>query len=229
MGFPKDAKALPYRRWQDPHDTWTDLWYNTAIFYFTEIEMAEELQSLIEKINRDGVEKANAEAERIIAAAKEQASRIVAAAKDEAAKSTANAKAEAEVSAKRAEETLRQAARDAVISVEGAVTAMLERLLTADVNAALSDPATASAIAAEAVKELVGTGEVASGAKIADALKSQLAAKQNLKVVLDETLGAGFTVKLDGGRVEHDFTGPTIAAELAKRLRPDLAKLMKGE
>ena len=30
--------------------------------------MAEELQSLIEKINRDGVEKANAEAERIIRA-----------------------------------------------------------------------------------------------------------------------------------------------------------------
>ena len=205
------------------------MWYNIAIFYSTEIEMAEELQSLIEKINRDGVEKANAEAERIVAAAKEQAARIVAAAKDEAAKSAANAKAEAEVSAKRAEETLRQAARDAVISVEGAVTAMLERLLTANVNAALSDPATASAIAAEAVKELVGNGEVAAGAKIADALKAQLAAKQNLKVVLDETLGAGFTVKLDGGRVEHDFTGPTIAAELAKRLRPDLAKLMKGE
>ena len=37
-----------------------------------ETDMAEELQSLIEKkINRDGVEKANAEAARIVAAAKE--------------------------------------------------------------------------------------------------------------------------------------------------------------
>jgi len=38
--------------------------------------MAEELQSLIEKINRDGVEKASAEAERIVSAAKEQAAAI---------------------------------------------------------------------------------------------------------------------------------------------------------
>ena len=27
--------------------------------------------------------------------------------------------------------------------------------------------------------------------------------------------------------VEHDFSGATVAAELAKRLRPDLAALMK--
>ena len=45
-------------------------------------------------------------------------------------------------------------------------------------------------------------------------------------VVVDESLGAGFSVKLDGGRVEHAFTAEVIAAELAKRLRPDLAKLL---
>ena len=44
---------------------------------------------------------------------------------------------------------------------------------------------------------------------------------------MDEVTSSGFTVKLDGGRVEHDFTGATVAAELAKRLRPDLAALMK--
>ena len=63
--------------------------------------------------------------------------------------------------------------------------------------------------------------------KIAEALKAQLAAKANFSVVMDETHGSGFNVKLDGGRVEHDFTGATVAAELAKRLRPDLAALMK--
>ena len=63
--------------------------------------MAEELQSLIEKINRDGVEKASAEAERIISAAKEQAAAIVKAANEEAAKSTAAAEADANASAER--------------------------------------------------------------------------------------------------------------------------------
>ena len=193
----------------------------------TETDMSEELQSLIEKINRDGVEKANAEAERIVAEAKKQAETIVREARDEATKAAETAKKESELSAERAKETLRQAARDTVISIEGDITRLLERILADNVDSALSDPATAAAIAGDAVKSLVGTGEVSAGPKIAGALKAQLAAAGNFTVVMDETLGTGFTVKLDGGRVEHDFTGATVAAELAKRLRPDLAKLMK--
>ena len=189
--------------------------------------MAEELQSLIEKINRDGVEKANAEAERIIAAAKEKAAEIVKVAKDEADRYEAAAKDEAQASAARAEETLRQAARDAVISVEGAVQRLLERLLSADVDAALADPATAAAIAGDAIREMSSGGEVLAGPKIVAAVRSQLAAKPEFTVVMDETLDSGFRVKRDGGRVEHDFTGATVATELAKRLRPDLAKLMR--
>ena len=194
----------------------------------TEADMSEELQSLIEKINRDGVEKANAEAERIVAEAREQAAMIVKTAKDEAAKSAKAAKDESELSAERAKETLRQAARDAIISVEGAVTRLLEKILAANVDDALSNPATAADIAGDAVKTLIGTGEITAGPKIAAALKAELASKQNFTVVMDETLGSGFKVKMEGGRVEHDFTGATVAAELAKRLRPDLAALMQG-
>ena len=188
--------------------------------------MAEELQSLIEKINRDGVEKATAEAEKIVATAKEQAAAIVKAAKEEAARAAESAKKEAEASAERAKDTLRQAARDTVISVEEAVKRLLERILAANVDAALSSPAKAAEIAGAAISELVGGGEIATGPKLVEALRAQLAAKQSFTVVMDDTLGSGFTVKLDGGRVEHDFTGGTVATELAKRLRPDLAALM---
>ena len=189
--------------------------------------MAEELQSLIEKINRDGVEKAAAEADRIVSSAKEQAAAIVKSAKDEAARYAVAAEADAKASAERARETLRQAARDAVISVEGAVTRLLERILATNVDAALSDPATAASIAGEAVRDIVASCEISAASGIAEALKAQLAAKANFTVVMDETHGSGFNVKLDGGRVEHDFTGATVAAELAKRLRPDLAAMMK--
>ena len=189
--------------------------------------MAEELQSLIEKINRDGVEKAATEAEKIISAAKSQAAAIIKSAKEDAAKHAEAAEANAKASAERARETLRQAARDAVISVEAAVTRLLEKILTSNVDAALSDPSVAAAIAGEAVRGIVASGEIAAAPKVAEAIKAQLAAKANLTVVMDETHGTGFNVKLDGGRVEHDFTGATVAAELAKRLRPDLAALMK--
>ena len=189
--------------------------------------MAEELQSLIERINRDGVAKAKAEADRIVVAAKEQAAKLVNEAKAEADRYAAAAKEEAGAATLRAEGTLRQAARDAIISVENAVGRLLEKILAENVDAALANPATAATLAGDAVRDLIATGEISSGPKIADALRAQLAAQRNLTVVLDEALGTGFKVSLEGGRVEHDFTGATVAAELAKRLRPDLAKLMR--
>ena len=187
----------------------------------------EDLQSLLEKINRDGVEKAEAEATRIVDEAKAKAAALLNDARAEADKAKAEAEQAAADYQKRAAETIRQAARDTVISVQDAVTKLLEKLLAEDVDAALANPATVAGIAAGAVEDLTRTAEVLANSKFVAALKAQLAAKPNLTVVTDDTLGTGFTVKIDGGRVEHSFTGEVIAAELAKRLRLDLAALMK--
>ncbi|MCR5415006.1 MAG: hypothetical protein K6F50_09825 [Kiritimatiellae bacterium] len=189
--------------------------------------MSEDLQGLLEKINRDGVEKARAQADAILAEAKEKAAAIVKAANEEAAKAKADAQKAAADYASRAADTVRQAARDTVISVKDAVSALLEKILAKDVEAALADPAAVAALAAETVKGFAAKGEIAAPAALAKTLAAQLAAEKNFTVVTDETLGAGFTVKLDGGRVEHAFTSEVIASELAKRLRPDLAELLK--
>ena len=53
--------------------------------------MSEDLQSLLEKINREGVEKARTEADKIIADAKAKAADIVKTANAEAAKAKADA------------------------------------------------------------------------------------------------------------------------------------------
>lgn len=187
----------------------------------------EDLQSLLEKINRDGVEKAEAEAKRIIDEAKAKAEALLRNAREEADQAKAEADKAAEDYAKRAAETIRQSARDTIISVQDAITKMLEKLLAQDVDAALANPQTAAGLAAGAVEDLTRTTEVLANSKLVAALKAQLAAKKNVTVVTDETIGSGFTVKVDGGRVEHSFTGEVISAELAKRLRPDLAALMK--
>ena len=191
--------------------------------------MAEELQQLLEKIQRDGVDKANAEAAAIVAKAKEEANALVKKAQEDAAAAEAKGKADAEAYAARARETISQAARDTVLKVKDDVTKLLTQLLAQNVSAALATEAVP--LAAAAVKELVtGSGaEVATSAKLVDALRAQLAAQaQNgVKVVADEMTGAGFTVKLDNGRVEHDFTDAAISEALAQRLRPDLAALLK--
>lgn len=189
--------------------------------------MSQDLQSLLEKINREGVEKAQAEADRIIADANEKATAIKRGARAEADKAKAEAEKAAADYAARAAETIGQAARDTVLKVEAAVQKMLEQLLAKDVDRALADEKALGALVTEAVRGLVGSAEVAVPAKLVPGLKAQLAARGNLTVVLDDTLGTGFSVKVDGGRVEHAFTGAAISAELAKRLRPDLAKLLK--
>ena len=185
----------------------------------------EDLQDLLEKINRDGVEKAEAEARKIIDDARAKADALIKGAQAQAVQSKADAEKASAAYAERAAETIRQSARDIVIGVKDSVTALLESLLAKNVEKTLGD--SAAQIAADAIKDLTGSGEITCGPKLAATLKAQLAANGNIKVTTDEALGAGFTVKVDGGRVEHDFTAETISTELAKRLRPDLAKLLK--
>ena len=187
----------------------------------------EDLQSLLEKINREGVEKADAEAAKIIAAAQAKADALVKDALAKAAQAKVDAEKDAKACAERAAETIRQSARDITIGAKDAITALLENLLAKDVDKALADEKTAVSIVVEAIKDLTGPGEIRCGAKLAAALKSQVADLKSFTLTTDESLGTGFTVKTDGGRVEHTFTGDVITAELAKRLRPDLAKLLK--
>ena len=189
--------------------------------------MSEDLQSLLEKINRDGVEKAQAQAEAIIAEAKAKAAAIVKEAGENAAKAKVEAEDAARNYAERAKETIKQAARDTVIEVKAAITARVERLLARDVAQALGDEATAGGLVAEAVKGMAGDIEISAPANLAQMLRAQLAGKGGFTVTIDETRAAGFTVKLDGGRIEHSFTGEAIAGELARRLRPDLSALLR--
>ena len=192
--------------------------------------MAEELQQLLEKIQHDGVEKANAEATTILAKAKADAAAILKDAESKAAAFRAQAETDAKAFEERAQKTISQAARDTVLEVKDAIGRMLEKLLAKDVAAALADPSEAAKLALAAVNELGSNADVAAGEKLAAALKAQLAAdaKAGVKVVLDESVGTGFSIRLDGGRVEHDFSESAIVAALAKRLRPDLAKLVNA-
>jgi V/A-type H+-transporting ATPase subunit E len=192
--------------------------------------MAEELQQLLEKIQRDGVDKANAEAAAIVAKAKAEADALVKKAQEDAAAAEAKGKADAEAYAARARETISQAARDTVLKVKQDVMELLKKLLLQNVTAALATEAVP--LAAAAVKELVtgsATAEIAAAPKLVDALRAQLAAQaqDGVKVVSDETTGAGFTVKLNNGSVEHEFTDAAIADALAQRLRADLAAFLK--
>ena len=193
--------------------------------------MAEELQQLLEKIQHDGVEKANAESAAIVAKAKADADAIIKEATEKAATLRTQAEADAQAYAERAGKTIQQAARDTILEIKDALAKTFDKVLAQDVKAALADPAAVAAMTLEAVKALnADAADVAVSAKLADTLKAQLAAAavSGLNVVTDENVGTGFSIRLDNGRVEHDFSEAAITAALVKRLRPDLAKLING-
>ena len=195
--------------------------------------MTEDLQQLLEKIQHDGVEKAQAEAGSILENATKESESLIASAKAEAEKIKSNAKTEADAYATRAGETISQSARDVLLHVEKSVTALMENLLQKNINTALNSEDTAAALVQDAVKTYMAGDEkieIAAAGKMIEALRAKLAemAAEGVNVVTDNTTGSGFRVKLAGGRIEHDFTGTAVAEALSKQLRPGLAAFLKS-
>ncbi len=189
----------------------------------------ENLDALLSKIRSEGVETAKAEADAIVAKAKAEADAIVAKAKADADAQLAQAKMESERLAKGAEATIRQAARDVVLKLEQDITALVVKTLGGEVDAALKPGGVVEKLAVDAVVNYLREGTVAVVAQedLVKPLKAKLAAQKQVTVVTDPQMGTGFCVQLDGGRVEHDFTGDAVTDALAKLLRPQLAKLLK--
>ena len=189
----------------------------------------ENLDALLVKIRTEGVDKARAEADAIVAQARKDAEKIVATARSEAEQCKAQAQADADRFQQGVEATLRQAARDVRMKLEQDITSLLERTLGGEVDATLEAGAIVGKLVEEAVETYLRDGAVtvAAAPKLAEALKARLAQKGEVTVVTDAQMGTGFRVLLKGGRVEHDFTGEAVTQALTALLRPQLAKLLK--
>lgn len=200
--------------------------------------MSEEqhLQALLDKIHTEGVAKADSDASKIVAAAEAKAKSIVTEAESRAAEHAAKAERDAEAFAQRAAESVRQAARDVVLSVTQAIQEQLEALLLEQTTAALSDPARLTTLIESAVNAYLSGGQkemtvslAEKAADIAEALRAAFAkqAATGVTLTLDTNADAGFRIRLENGRVEHDFSAAAISETIAKHLRPKLAELLQ--
>lgn len=200
--------------------------------------MAEELQSLLNRIQAEGVAKAEAEAARIVAEAKAKAADLIARAKADEAAAKERAEAEAKLFQERAEANIRQAARDVVLGVQKSVEDTFARILLAKVSGAMDAPFVQKILAAllpqyaagEDAKAGIGVQvPEAHVAALRDALVGafQAEASKGLDVRSDSDLTAGFRVTLAGGRIEYDFSDEAVCEEMSRLLRPELAKLLK--
>ena len=101
--------------------------------------MAEDLQYLMERIQKDAVDKAETEAAAIIARAKDKAAEIVKAAEAEASAKLEKADKDAEAFTERSERTLEQSARDLLLSVGKNLEKMIMDLLNLQVEKSLDE------------------------------------------------------------------------------------------
>ncbi len=197
--------------------------------------MAEELQYLIERIRKEGVESGEKTAESLIADAKEKAAAIVKEAEQKAKDLRAKAQTDADAYADRGRKTLEQSARDLLISIGSSVGGVVTGIINAKVGDALTPEVMGQMLLklAEAYVQKDGDVVAKMNEKDAEALKSYFAKEyQNkladgIQIESDRGIFKGFRVGLRGGQVFDDFTQEAIAESLANFLRPDLAEIVK--
>ncbi|MGB4240546.1 MAG: ATPase [Kiritimatiellia bacterium] len=199
--------------------------------------MAEELQHLIERIRKEGVESGAQAADALVAEAKQKAATIVAEAQKQAKDLVTKAEQDAAALAERGRATLQQAARDLLISIGGAVGDVVGGIVDAKVGAALSPELMAQMLLklAEAYAQNGGEGGIVAMLGEADAAavrayfakeyQDKLAA--GIQIESSKEVFKGFRVGAKGGQVFHDFTKEAIAESLAHFLRPELGQIVK--
>lgn len=198
--------------------------------------MGEELQNLLDRIQKDGVARAQAESDRILEAARKKADAVRTEADNKAKALIEQAERDAATFAKRGEQALQQAARDVILSVGQALSGMLQDIVRREVTSALTID-TLKEMLVKTVEAYCKAGgasiDVILNEKQKDDVAAFLARKfadelgKGMEIRGDGTVVSGFRVSLDGGKVEHDFSDEAIAEALSRLVRPHLAEIVK--
>jgi V/A-type H+-transporting ATPase subunit E len=209
------------------------IYIDTSFIKNRRIPMAEELKHLIEQIQKEGVEKANEQAETIISQAKEKAARIVSEAEDKAHQVIKKAEEESSAFAERSIKTLEQAARDLLITVGQGCEKVATGTLGKQVESTLSGDFLESLIR-QVVEQSKDSGLRLT---VSESDKSALAgfcaeearkAGAEIELVSDAEVLSGFKVAYKDRNVYLDYTGEAIAEALSAFLRPELAKIVSA-
>lgn len=195
-----------------------------------------QLQELIDKIKKDGVESASVEAAKVKTNAEAEAKRIVEAAQKEAADIIAKAKADAERSEKAGIATLAQASRNLLLAFQGEIQALLNKIVLKDVSDAFNEDALKQTLPeilkAWASKESDSLDVLLSeedlkktqaffDRELADALK------KGVELKADRNLSAGFRIVTKDGSAYYDFSATAAAEMLSAYLNPRLTEILK--
>jgi len=197
-----------------------------------------QLQELVDKIRKDGVETAEAKAAEIIKNAEEKAASILKAARGDAEALIQTAKNEAERSEKSAVSSIRQAGRNLLIVFRDGIVAELDSIVKAETSKAYDASLLAALIprAVESWIEKSGQNDIALLLSSSDlekmesgltsALKSQIS--KGLVIRADSSLDGGFRIGTKDGAAYYDFSAESVAALFSAYLNPRVAEILRS-
>ena len=200
--------------------------------------MVDELQNLLDRIQKDGVEQAEAEAARIVQQAKDRARETVGGAEREAEEKLARADQDSQVFVDRGTKALEQAARDLIIGVQKD----LERIFQESVRESAGEALTPETMAEMMIKLSEAYGKHDLKENHIEVLLSPKDRDQFVKLSMGkyrESLGQGIEIRSDAGirkgfrisfrddKVYHDFTVDAVADALAGLLKAPLRDIVK--
>ncbi len=199
--------------------------------------MAEELKHLLEKIQKDGVQKAEDEAKRIVGDAQSKAKRIVDEGEAKAKALLEQAEKDGEKYRERGTRALEQAARDLLISVGQGVETLLNQTIRREVQATLNPDVLKDML----VKMAGGYLESQKGAKaliLNEEDQKQLGAffsekmqgllDQGLEIKTDPRATKGYRIFMKDKNLYHDFTEKAIADEISAYVQPQLRDIIQN-
>ncbi|MDR1429644.1 MAG: V-type ATP synthase subunit E [Spirochaetaceae bacterium] len=195
-----------------------------------------QLQELIDKIKKDGIESASEEAVKIKRQAEADAGGIISAAKKEADALIAAAKADAGRAEKAGIAAVEQASRNLVLAFKGEIQGLLDKLVQKETGAAYGPDTLKNAIpevvkgwASGADSLQVILSEADRGA-LENFFRDKLSAvlKGGVDLKSDRNLGGGFRIAEKDGSAYYDFSAEAVAELLSAYLNPRLADILKN-
>jgi V/A-type H+-transporting ATPase subunit E len=195
-----------------------------------------QLQELIDKIKKDGIESAAEEASRLKSQAEEQVKRIVEMAQRDADAIIAKGKADAERLERAGIVALEQASRNLVLAFKGEIQALLDTIIAKRLGESYTED-TLKAVLPELLKTWA-----AKGSDELDIILSERALKnlqayfnniladtlaQGLELKSDRNLSAGFRIAHKDGSAYYDFSAESVGTLLSAYLNPRLGEILK--
>jgi V/A-type H+-transporting ATPase subunit E len=195
-----------------------------------------QLQELIDKIKKEGVDAASGEAARVKSDAESEAKRIVESAKKEADAIIAKAKADAERFEKAGNAALGQSSRNLTLAFKSEIQALLDRIVKKEVADAYNED-TLKAVLPEILKVWASKGEDEANVLLSEKDLKKVKAyfdeklsgalKKGVELKADRNLASGFCIANKDGSAYYDFSAESAAEMLSAYLNPRLSEILK--